>query len=100
MSIDARIIDEAIARHNAGQVITDLQAKVIANAWHGGQASALYSLTSTGNLNGGDLFGEIGGSATVRINHPDFPADLNALYAYVQAYSPRGPVDGWSDLNW
>jgi hypothetical protein len=93
MSTDERIISEAVVAHVTGHEITDLQARVIASAWHDGQGSDLYRLTSTGAITG-DLIDEL-------TNQPGMDADeLLALRDYVQTYGPRGPQPAWSKLSW
>ena len=93
---DTTIISEAVTDWQQGHPITDLQARVIASAWHGGQASALYSLASCGAIRG-DLESEI---VSVIVETGDETEELAALGAYVGRAGERGPVDGWSDLHW
>jgi hypothetical protein len=93
MSTDEKIIEAGVVAWCARRDVTDLQAKVIANAWHGGQSSALYSFTSTGAIRD-DAEGEI---LSLQRTLDD---ELCALLWYVRHYGPRGPVDGWDDLNW
>lgn len=104
MSIDAAIISQAVSTHRHGDTISDLQARVIANAWHGGQSSALYSLTSTGAITDAtlaELYEElrfIDARGPVDGGEADY--ELTALLDYAKTYGPRGPVDGWSELRW
>jgi hypothetical protein len=79
-------------------MLTDLEARKIADAWHGGQASPLYALTSTGALVKG-VHAEISDCALLT-DDPDGWDELGMLLTYVKAHYPRGPVDGWSDLRW
>lgn len=97
---DQRIIDEAVALHEMGKPVDDLQAKVIASAWHSGQSSALYSFSSTGAISE-DLEWEItrqldSGAPFEQGERPE----LDALRAYVVAQGWREPQPNWSDLSW
>jgi len=92
MSTDEKIIAEAIHHYQIGNTITDLQARVIASAWHNGHYSDLYALTSTGTIRK-DFDPGLGDN---RLENPEILALMN----YVHTHGPRGPVDGWSDLSW
>lgn len=79
-------------------------ARRIASEWHGGIASDLYLLTSTGTISTDAEREIIDARREVyeQSNHGIASAihDLNKLLAYVRHYGPRGPVDGWSKLSW
>jgi hypothetical protein len=94
---DGHIIAMAVRDHANGQVISDLQAKVIANAWHGGQSSRFYSFASTGTIDNSDgqLGLEFDRADTGRMN-----PELNALRAFIQDRGTRGRQDGWSEISW
>jgi hypothetical protein len=101
-STDERIIREAADRYRHGPSITDLQARVVASAWHGGQSSALYSLASTGAIRT-DLGDEIRaciGHVPMQDGMSTDEAALHALRLYVENIGERGYVAGWSDLRW
>jgi len=89
---DENIIAEAVHSYQMGNTITDLQAKVIANAWHGGQSSDMYALTSTGTIRT-DFDPGFGDN---RLDEPE----IMALMHYVHTLGPRGPVNNWSNLSW
>jgi hypothetical protein len=96
---DQAIIDEAVTQFQMGEPIDSLQARVIANAWHGGQWTALYSFASTGHIAAAEtpeLEWEIERLMEGRSRFPE----LNALLAYVRANGPRKPQAGWSNLHW
>lgn len=98
---DQTIIDEAVSCHRFGVTINDLQAKVIANAYHSGMFSRFYMLASTGTINNedGQLGRELEGAE--RIARIDNNVDeINALKSYIIAKGTRGPQDNWSNLNW
>lgn len=103
--MDDEIIAAAVTEHNAGRPVTDLQARVIASAWHGGQTSALYSFASCGNTTqrndlhpAEELLGEL--HHEVRICVDENRAELRALISYVERVGARGPVDTWDRLSW
>lgn len=51
MSVDAEVIRRGLYESEAsGEPISDLTARVVASAWHGGQGSALYAFASTGAI--------------------------------------------------
>ena len=88
---DQAIVDAAAKRHAQGLVINHLDARVIAAAWHGGQASPLCALATSGAIVEGieDELSECG----------DAP-ELAALAAYVEQWGQRGPQALWSHLHW
>jgi hypothetical protein len=96
-TIDEAIASQAVATHSAGEFISDLQARVLAHAWHGGQGTALYSLTSTGAIRP-DVFSELRDELT-EPRRPGEEAELVALLAYCEHHDERGPVDGWAALR-
>ena len=92
---DQEVIDAGIARADESDgVIDDLTARVIANAWHGGAASALYALASTGAILPTTAY-------VIRRELEQSPLpELAALLGYVRRYGERGPVEGWGNLGW
>jgi len=79
-------------------VISDAQARTIAADWHGGQASALYSLASSGAITDPagtkfEISRDVRSLDTGRARRP-----LLALYKYVEHHGERGPVEGWAQL--
>lgn len=80
------------------RAISDAQVRSLAAAWHGGQSSPLYALTSSGAIIEGcaeevDLcIAEAQRSAPA-----DVPA-LKSLLDYVKLNGVRGPQQGWSNL--
>lgn len=93
---DERPIDHEIASATSEErSIGDAGARVIASQWHGGQASALYSLTSTGAIDLPQVVAEINecwANADTDYNREH----LEALGAYVMARESHDPVEGWS----
>jgi hypothetical protein len=83
-----------------GQGLLDshLHARIIANAWHGGQSSDLYALTSSGAIRD-TCAEEIKRALDVDQNHEDAD-ELRALLSYVEHCGPRPPQAGWSGLVW
>lgn len=78
-------------------------ARVIASRWHGGQTSALYSLTSCGAMDAERLHAEINRAADELATSDDYSDDaygcLIALDVYVsRVKSSRKPVLGWAEL--
>lgn len=96
-SADERVISEAVERALGGNLITPLQARVIASQWHSGQVSALYSLASCGAIRE-DCAEEV--SRELRVAGHDDAAVLAALLLYVVSRGVRGPVTGWANLSW
>lgn len=113
-SSDERILREAAEAHARGDMISDLQARVISSQWHGGQRSALCALSTSG-ATVADLrdlepdpedpdadpleFGIVAEIERDIREHPAAP-ELPALLAYVRAKGPRGRQPGWSSLSW
>lgn len=93
---DDEIMADAVRQSQAGAAISDLQARVIASQWHGGQISALYSLASCGAIRD-DLADEI--QHELAYNRGEAP-ELYVLLKYVRFNGVRGPVDAWSSLRW
>lgn len=101
----------AARAHIEGEEISDLQARVIANAWHGGMWSAFYSFTSTGAIlegdtdhHGRDFRTELSdaivtAALSTDTNESDMAA-LHGLRAYAEKHGPRGPQHGWANLKW
>lgn len=91
-----------VARSRFGSLrkraISHAQVRSLAAAWHGGQWSPLYALSSSGAIIDGceSEVRECLGQA--QVSEPgDVPA-LKSLLDYVRENGPRGPQDGWSDL--
>lgn len=92
---DQDVINAGLAEEG---VITDLTARIIASAWHGGQSSPLYSLASCGAIVEG-VSGEIASCRSAA--ESEHWAELDALAEYVESHEDgRRPVRGWSDLHW
>lgn len=83
------------------RTISDRRARFIACEWHGGQASPLYALCSSGAITD-ECAHEILCDCNKAIAGGQAPAgkqvdrDLDALLRYVDEHGPRGPQDGWS----
>jgi len=95
---DDRIIRRALKR---GGPLTDREARVIANGWHGGQDSALYEFVSTGKISG-RIHRELDAlTAHYHGNGDDAlsRAEFDALRAYVTEHGQRGRVDGWVEFT-
>lgn len=114
---DQDIIVGAVRTHANGEIISDLEARVIANAWHGGQSSRFYMLTSTGTIDNSD--GQLGVElerARKTAVQSGTPCDwaglpelggrsldalaIDALREYIQDRGTRGPQPNWGDLSW
>lgn len=68
--------------------------------WHGGQASALYALASSGAIVAG-VEGEIRRAMDASgVNVSTARVHLSRLLAYVESNGERGPQAGWSELRW
>jgi hypothetical protein len=78
-------------------LISDAQARSIASAYHGGQFSALYSLSSTGAIDVERVTSEVSTAVQELEPGPD-RRPLLALDKYVRTHGTRGPVPGWSKL--
>ncbi|WP_052428601.1 hypothetical protein [Actinopolyspora erythraea] len=91
-------IDEAIDEAQAtGQPISHAAARMIAAAYHGGQATAGYSFASTGVIHDSD---ELLRDLFTGIDH-DASREKDALRHYLTDREQRGetdPVEGWSRL--
>lgn len=89
--------------------ISDAQARTIASQWHGGQASGLYSFTSTGVVDRvvvAEVVAELSAALEAaalddtNIELQDNARDLRALAKYVISVGRRTtPVPGWSKLH-
>jgi hypothetical protein len=90
-----RVMEEAEANDT---VITPTAARMIASQFHGGQASALYSLASCGAIDLERLHTEY----FLMYGDPQTPeADkrkLDHLGIYFLEHGDRGPVSGWAQL--
>lgn len=83
------------------QPISDPVARAIANQYHDGQKSALYSFVSTGALKGSELSREL-----VREYNNAEPDEKPALYQLLRYVTTnwgeeqsRGPVENWHELS-
>lgn len=98
---DADLIAEGIeAARERGMdgIVTDQIARVIASAYHSGQASEFYSFASTGRINKEALAPEL--LANLLEAHPDdheTNAAIEALGLYFLATPDRDSVDGWHE---
>lgn len=97
---EERIIIGAVNDFVDGKGISELQAKVIASQWHGGQASALYSFASTGAINDEAIRGEL--YQTLKDQKPFSQDDLalQALTNFIISRGSRGPQSEWPLLRW
>jgi hypothetical protein len=78
--------------------VDHIAARMIASQFHGGQASALYCLASTGAIDLERLRNEyIAIHADPNICEDD-KRKLDHLGSYVLDHGIRGPVEGWSRL--
>jgi len=84
----------------------DLSAlRKCAAEWHGGQASPLYALASSGAIVEGladEIRENIDTAEQFGKTDPDYAADvpkLRHLLVYVTNCGERGPVDGWSEIR-
>jgi antirestriction protein len=98
-SPDERAILLGIAAAEAEErEIDDTTARRIAAQLHGGQASALYSLASSGNIDEERVYREI--AAEYQSNYdPAVRAWLNWLGTYCLRREHKGPVTGWYELT-
>lgn len=97
----AIVIDAVKAHHERGEIISHMQARVIASEWHGGCDIGIIALSHSGMIIC-EVVGELQ-SIPVRYPATDDPHALKAveaLLAYVEHYGPRPRVPGWSQLSW
>lgn len=79
-------------------VIPDSTARLLAMAYHDGQASALYSLGSCGAIDGQRVLREL--SATVGDDEDiDTEREIGSLMDYAYQKGSRGPIEGWHRLT-
>jgi hypothetical protein len=99
LSPDDAFLEAALAEaERTGSTIQNVAARMIASQFHGGQASALYSLASSGAI---DLEPLVDEYCEVYLGEDTTEADkqkLHHLGRYVLEYGNRGPVAGWSEL--
>jgi len=87
-------------------MITDTEARRIADQWHGGGGTALYAFASTGAIDtarsGHFIYREITETIdTERRSQQGIATDdLRSLIEYIDYHGPRGPVPGWNNLTW
>lgn len=80
-----------------GEPLDDTTARIIAGWHHGGQASALYSFVSTGNVTT-KAIEEI--AKTIWVQREQEPTDLPALFAlntYFLKHRDQGPQPDWNE---
>ncbi len=91
---DRRLVEMPATRGT----ISHLKARQIAADWHGGQGSALYAFASAGTI-APHLEHEISRTMPEAMTKKD-QRNLTQLQRYTTRAGVRGPVNGWSDLNW
>lgn len=80
--------------------MTDIDARKAASSWHGGGGTSMYRLASTGAIDSvSGLVHETMSNVTFHTSNEDMQ-ELLSLRNYITDHGPRGPVDGWADLNW
>jgi antirestriction protein len=95
-SHDERLITQGIeAAVQDERPIDDRTARYIAGQLHGGQASALYSLASTGNIIEDTVYHEL--YEDLEAQTPEVASWVEALRAYCLAREDKGPVRGWAE---
>jgi hypothetical protein len=101
---EQEIINGAMRKYDEVKIISDLEAKVIAGSYHGGQNSAFYKLLSTGAIDNtdGQLGRELEYAERVASNLPltDERKAIWSLKAYIKHHGTRGPQDHWKDIRW
>lgn len=95
---DTYIAEACRLAEEAQGIISDTAARMIASQFHGGQASAMYSLASTGAINMGGLKPELTQTYVENTDFPDEASKLEYLAIYLLHHGDRGPVDGWHTL--
>ncbi|MDI9934738.1 hypothetical protein QM806_04615 [Rhodococcus sp. IEGM 1351] len=94
---DETLIDYEIAASDAqDRPINDAAARMIASQWHNGQASAMYSFVSTGEITPEFVY-ELG-DTLASIEEPERRQHLRALVDYVYDRDEITAVEGWSRL--
>lgn len=91
---DRRLVDMEPARGT----ISHLKARKIAADWHGGGNTGLAGLATSGAVPPGtpEEVAENFNAATTKKD----AAQLQQLHRYTTKNEGRGPVRGWSELNW
>src|SRR5690242_709489 len=90
---DERIIREGLEAAQRGErEIDDRTARYIAGQLHGGQASALYALTSSGAIVEEEVYSELEATGE---QLPAVRRWTEALAAYCRARPDKRPVLGW-----
>lgn len=92
MTREDQIIADAVMTHLGGELIDPLSAVVIANAFHDGQWSALYSFVSTGAIDLDGMLREIDRTRDTGLYDEQ---GLPALRAYVESIGDRPPCEVW-----
>ena len=83
-----------LAAEANGREIDDGTARRIASQLHGGQASALYGLASSGNIDEERVYREIGACFDEQ-QDPQVREWINWLGTYCVRRADKGPVAGW-----
>ena len=78
--------------------IPDAAARMIASQYHGGQATALYSLASCGAIDLRGLHAEYVPLYADPNTQLEDLEKLDHLGLYFMEHGDRGPVEGWSEL--
>src|SRR6185437_7935873 len=96
-SWDERVIREGIEAARAeGRPIDDRTARYIASQLHGGQASALYTLASSGAIRP-EVFDELDRD---RVEQPTLVRGwLACLTVYCAVRGESGPIEGWAEQS-
>lgn len=93
------------------KLLSDLDARRLASAWHGGQGTALYAFASTGAIDTArpdhDLDAELciclapASADLVRtIPGQSERTSVQLLRLYSRHHGPRGPQAHWHELVW
>jgi hypothetical protein len=103
-STEQAIINGAMRKYDEVNIISDLEAKVIASSYHDGQNSAFYKLASTGTIDNtdGQLGGELERAENIAHQLPitDERKAIWSLKAYIAFHGTRGPQEHWKDITW
>ncbi|NDZ93320.1 hypothetical protein G3I13_01915 [Streptomyces sp. SID6673] len=98
---DEELVERSLARAEAAeQPIDDATARVIASMIHAGQASAMYTLASSGAIYPRHLEMEFRVEAEFaeRNDAQEIARWVTRLREYVEARDDHAPVEGWSNL--
>jgi hypothetical protein len=98
-----RLTDEQLIRYHITEALREdrpidhATVRAIASQLHGGQASPLYALASSGALVDG-LRAELDTWRYETDTGPEVEPWLDAMDEYLQERGDPGPVEGWADL--